>query len=626
MDKESLFQSIKKEEVIIWAGAGFSRYAGYPMGGELAKTLYDTLVASERKQVDENSSLPKLADDYIALKKGNRSAITSELIKAFKKNPRSTQFHDLLAKLPHFKNIITTNYDTLFERAYGERAHPIVKGNHIAIGNKDSVNIFKIHGDLLFPESIIISDYDYRKFFNTQEDSLLWTVVKGLAANNVILFLGYGFEDPNIVAMFERIQDQLGDFTKGAYLVAPGIDELKKYKLESKGIIYIDSTGEEFIQELYDSIKKTIVFDTNDNNTCIDTAGKYLDGLGFKPILEAENGRFKIANLVGKDNRSVNYSVKFNIKNNESLVKKVRSITSGETIGRIELTYSDFSSLLFEIEGIHMPLDKDGKYVIASHPVRKGNFDVLFEECDHEFTDLHGSAFRSKNEYRFEVKYKSFDFTVTTIRDLPNAKKYTISYENNTVFKNTSEALAIEEFIKHVRLGGKVKLLFENESSFYGNLGKIPKLAKESHAYIRYINLLKLVEKTFNLRFSNFTYKDECSDSQTLADILNQVENRRKWTETIKVNLSDDTKRLHELVGKRNESQIIINEQVSRNFDMHGKTITVKYSSLVAILNPIVKYITKDQAFYVSSRTNKIIEKYVYPQTDFLETERNLDI
>jgi len=43
MNKEDLFNYIRKEEVVIWAGAGFSKYAGYPLGGELKDLIFNAL-------------------------------------------------------------------------------------------------------------------------------------------------------------------------------------------------------------------------------------------------------------------------------------------------------------------------------------------------------------------------------------------------------------------------------------------------------------------------------------------------------------------------------------------------------------------------------------------------------
>lgn len=37
MEKERIFELIRKEEVLLFAGAGLSRYAGYPSGKELAE-------------------------------------------------------------------------------------------------------------------------------------------------------------------------------------------------------------------------------------------------------------------------------------------------------------------------------------------------------------------------------------------------------------------------------------------------------------------------------------------------------------------------------------------------------------------------------------------------------------
>ena len=48
--KESLFQSISKGEVVLWAGAGLSLYAGLPSGARLREILYEGLTPLEKEQ------------------------------------------------------------------------------------------------------------------------------------------------------------------------------------------------------------------------------------------------------------------------------------------------------------------------------------------------------------------------------------------------------------------------------------------------------------------------------------------------------------------------------------------------------------------------------------------------
>ena len=50
MYKESLFQAISKGEVVLWAGAGLSLYAGLPSGVQLREILYEGLTPLEKNQ------------------------------------------------------------------------------------------------------------------------------------------------------------------------------------------------------------------------------------------------------------------------------------------------------------------------------------------------------------------------------------------------------------------------------------------------------------------------------------------------------------------------------------------------------------------------------------------------
>ena len=113
MYKESLFQAISKGEVVLWAGAGLSLYAGLPSGVQLRKILYEGLTPLEKEEVGKESDLSHLADEICVLK-GNRNYIVQTLKRIFTGNFLSTETHKVISQIPHFRNIITTNYDSLF--------------------------------------------------------------------------------------------------------------------------------------------------------------------------------------------------------------------------------------------------------------------------------------------------------------------------------------------------------------------------------------------------------------------------------------------------------------------------------------------------------------------------------
>ncbi|KJS07662.1 MAG: hypothetical protein VR77_00280 [Flavobacteriales bacterium BRH_c54] len=83
MYKDNLFNLIRKEEVIIVAGAGLSIYAGFPSGKELAEIIYNGLSEAEKKEVNENLLLPDLAEEFYRIKGNNKNALITLLKKHF---------------------------------------------------------------------------------------------------------------------------------------------------------------------------------------------------------------------------------------------------------------------------------------------------------------------------------------------------------------------------------------------------------------------------------------------------------------------------------------------------------------------------------------------------------------
>ena len=259
MYKESLFQAISKGEVVLWVGAGLSLYAGLPSGVQLREILYKGLTPLEKEEVGEESDLSHLADEICTLK-GNRNYIIQTLKNTFTRDFLSTETHKIISQIPHFRNIITTNYDSLFESVYGSgKLNVIFSDNHTPYIDAKKVNLFKIHGDLSNPDSIIITESDYNNFFSKDtEQNTIWSVIKGIIATKSILFIGYGLEDTNIQVIFNKIRNKIGENGKECYFVAPNISTTKSIKLDKAKIHSISLTGEKLFEELIEYLKKNI--------------------------------------------------------------------------------------------------------------------------------------------------------------------------------------------------------------------------------------------------------------------------------------------------------------------------------------------------------------------------------
>lgn len=251
MSKERIFELVRNEELLLFVGAGMSRYAGYPSGAELAEILHENLPSDLREHIVLTWDLSEIADNIYQVKGQNRNYLLDTIKKQFNKIPNSLETHRLLAKIPHFKTIITTNYDDLIERT----------NNHIDIVRKNSDYsyttskkqiLFKIHGDFTDQDTIILTKTDYIKYFSQDKgQTVFWNAIKDRLASNHILFVGYSLEDSNILTIIDKILNELGEHSKEMYFVAPSITHVKLQTLRNKGIEFIESTGEDLIDEIY---------------------------------------------------------------------------------------------------------------------------------------------------------------------------------------------------------------------------------------------------------------------------------------------------------------------------------------------------------------------------------------
>ncbi|HEY4197366.1 MAG TPA: SIR2 family protein, partial [Mucilaginibacter sp.] len=313
MVENDLFEAIRREDVVIFAGAGFSGYAGYPLGSSLGKELFDALLPGE--QTEELKALPLdyLAEQIVRIRHGSRDLINQVLDDVFGAPPTSNKDHELLASIPHFKTIITTNYDRLFENAYGEAATLIFREQDVTKWKEGGVNIIKIHGDLSDKASVILTRNDYSRFYRTDYSSPFWASITKDIATKTILFLGYGYEDPNVWAIFERVYEHIGDKRKAAYFIGPNVDAVKVSYLEAKGIEYMNRTGGDFLSALMKHIEDHIFSDIEQRWVSSETFWKFTRSRNLEVPLRDSTSGLRVVSINGMDGQQMNGHIKFTI-------------------------------------------------------------------------------------------------------------------------------------------------------------------------------------------------------------------------------------------------------------------------------------------------------------------------
>src|SRR5690606_11711712 len=308
--KESLnelFKLIRDEQVCLWVGAGFSLYAGYPSANGLKEKILQELGAIH---LNSGKELIDIAEAFVT--KRGRKELQGLIVKIFSIEPKDTTYHNILAKIPHFNSIITTNYDKLIENAIGKGKCVIIRSNQeIARTSEKKVHVFKIHGDITRPKKLVLTKSDYSELYNKDNKSPFWAAITKEIASKHMLFLGYGYEDPNIWAQFSYIEKKLGESRRQKFLVAPGLDPLKVEALNQKGIHYIDMSGEEFVLALEKHIKEHVIFDLEGQLIRTDTGLGFLKNYGLVGDLTPGRRGFKLKNIRG-EKESVGLEFKVN--------------------------------------------------------------------------------------------------------------------------------------------------------------------------------------------------------------------------------------------------------------------------------------------------------------------------
>lgn len=123
-----------------------------------------------------------------------------------KLDPKYQNELDLLKNVV-IDGIITTNWD-LFTKDLIEDFETFIGQQQLLFSDNTSIGeIYKIHGCITHPESIVVSEEDYSSFH--RKNQFLAAKLFTIFAEHPILFLGYSISDSNIINILKSIVDCL---------------------------------------------------------------------------------------------------------------------------------------------------------------------------------------------------------------------------------------------------------------------------------------------------------------------------------------------------------------------------------------------------------------------------------
>jgi len=187
-----------------------------PIGAALSRKLAADCNLSGRFPSEDPSNLQRVALFYEIAR--SRRQLADAVIDSVQTGKRPSPMLDVLAQLD-FPLVITTNYDQLFESALigaGKRPRVSVYTPNLeaTVDYRDprpeSPIVFKIHGDIQRPETMVITDEDYIQFVlrmsNKEQYDPVPLTLKYYLMGWTTLFVGYSLLDYNLRLLFKTLR------------------------------------------------------------------------------------------------------------------------------------------------------------------------------------------------------------------------------------------------------------------------------------------------------------------------------------------------------------------------------------------------------------------------------------
>lgn len=248
----------------VMIGAGFSRNAlpmsasakEFPLWSQVAKSLCSKLYPESDKtrlnqalfEATGTSGFLRLAQEYeIAFGRGSLHSFINDSVPDLDYQP--SELHHQLLELP-WKEVLTTNWDTLLERAQleiPERSYNIVRTVD-ELANTPSPRIIKLHGTVPAHIPLIFTEEDYRTY--PKKFAPFVNTVQQIMMETAVLLLGFSGDDPNFLQWSGWVKDNLGLSSPKIYLAGwLNLSPHRRRMLENNNVVPIDVANHPKAQE-----------------------------------------------------------------------------------------------------------------------------------------------------------------------------------------------------------------------------------------------------------------------------------------------------------------------------------------------------------------------------------------
>ncbi|HGH0917949.1 TPA: SIR2 family protein [Bacillus cereus] len=578
-----LINKIRKKEVVLWAGAGFSRYTNLPTGGELASKIISELPIEYHDDL-KNKALPEVAEEFVMLNEGTER----ELFRILKENidiePDRLDVHEKLTDIIQIEKIVTTNYDKLFERAYGSKLSVIVKNSQIPLATR-KVKLFKIHGDIDQEDTMVVTSSNYVDFFTaSNSNSAVWKNIESIMSGNSLLFVGYSLDDVNIKVLLETMIKSIGKFRHQSFFVSPGLPPHKQHFLRNKGITYIDMTGEELVNAIHDEVINNLIKDCEAGFLDVRETNELLKKKGLNPKFEFEDGELRLKSY-GAD---APIPLKLNLEASaysdinkflfEDIEKEELEIPQ-ELIKGINSSYNGIN--LFNHEKI-------GELKIIKHPNRELDGSFSLKGTNFILENIKCKSFSNENEASIHFKHQSFSLRIKI--DFNNSKNQKLHFE----VKPSGDVLLDYKgfyFLKEWLTQG-YELIFNNitekEMIPFGDLkSNTIEFDELNRIQKMLINSVNFCEKLIQIQEHYGVYLTvpeivQKEDVEKVQKILSAINKEKKKVSSFKTTLTPYTN-MEEIIGSEEKLSFKIISHDPQEVELFGQAFTLGYPCIETV-------------------------------------------
>lgn len=594
---ERVIKLIREEKVSLFIGAGFSYEAQAPTVRMLCEAILAQFDNDQQREEHKNDSLADIANYFVEeICSGSRNALIDLLQKQFNFTPAKMDDHQALAKIPHFHNIFTTNYDTLLEDSYQSQDRQLIRkdADCAYIDVNKPVRVYKIHGDFVNQDFVVITSKDYEDFINNRTNPQMWDVVKHDFLTKHILFIGYSLEDDNILQLIRTISDCIGRNQKQMFLIAPGIDKIKEGKLKAMKVKYYDAVASDFLSELTKELDANIGMDFRHHKVLAETFNRYCNLHGFTPEMALKQKEDNdIVNFTPLQGQRVEHKVNFTVKNQPAdMAQNFDFEKYGSFIKDRNLPFPDVPYIRFNGDDI-----TDGTHMVNGIVMTRGFREILVAPAIKEIDltiKIPGRDFMEKvkarsyrlNDTKFVVQFDCHIYTVKIVftysTDPTAGLRFTFTFEEKDTYTDNSLALKWIDFICAFFNKEDFYILEISPNSF--NVGtEYPEEIKHNfNNYKKYYEFIKYIEMNGNVNFQ--TYNRCTEHNLTVAYYIASFLAHKPINRACKGGLEFSTKELicdDEFI-KRAESKlpvsIVSTDIEEKRYTLNGHTFVIPFT------------------------------------------------